>query len=326
MENKNINRRKFLLSTGLMGTGLLAFPSSANGQEKDSSTGIYRNLETRTEMEKQMEKLQRKNLLDSKGLAIQDLSNKRKVRGFVYIPTVWGEQLKPHYFKSMWWDIEDYYLINYPVRAPIGLVEAIKKYTYINANLDSHLYLSSNKLIQYPFLYIATNKAFELTKTERENLENYLKNGGFALLESLKPELDYNQAEVSLKQMTRDVLKKDARFLSISNSHPLYHCFFDFNDGPPQGIEINMARIKSWSGSAGPGWNDFTFPKPRPYLEGIFLDDRLAVVYSGKGYGQKWNDISNNAPQQKMAVNFVVYALTQKGGITERIRNLISGR
>ena len=321
MENKNlnINRRNFLTSAGLAGAGLMAFPSAAHGQEKIDNTGIYRNLKTRIEIEEQMEKLQRKNLLDSKGLAIQDPSNKQKVRGFIDIPTVWGEQLKPHYFKSMWWDIEDYYKINHPVRAPIGLVEAIKKYTYINANLDSHLYLSSNHLIEYPFLYIATDKAFELTKTEKENFENYLKNGGFAVLESVKPELDYNQAEISLKQMLRDSLKKDARFLPIPNSHKLYHCFFDFNEGPPQGMEINMARIKSWSGSAGPGWNDFTFPKPRPYLEGISLDDRLAVVYSGKGYGQKWNDISNNEPQQKMGVNFVVYALTQKGGIAQKV-------
>lgn len=49
------------------------------------------------------------------------------------------------------------------------------------------------------------------------------------------------------------------------------------------------------------------------------MDDRLSVVYSGKGYGKKWKDISNNDPQQKMAVNFVVYALTQNGGIANKI-------
>ena len=62
-----------------------------------------------------------------------------------------------------------------------------------------------------------------------------------------------------------------------------------------------------------------TMSKPRPYLEGIFLNERLAVVYSGKGYGKKWKDISNNDPQQKMAVNFVVYALTQKNGIAQKL-------
>jgi hypothetical protein len=150
-----------------------------------------------------------------------------------------------------------------------------------------------------------------------------LRNGGFAMIESLFwPESgiiegDYCQAETSLKQMTRDVLKEDARFSPVPVSHSLYHCFFDFDDGPPQGTEVNLVNSKYVEGMAGIDTRNVKMPKPRPYLEGIFRDDRLAVVYSGKGYGNKWKYISNNDPQQKMAVNFVVYALTQKGGLAQ---------
>ena len=283
-KNLNINRRNFLELV----SGMTLLPSLVLSEERKFNP-------------------------KSKGWAIQYPSSKQKVRGFIGIPNVWGEQLKSP---------QKYYK-----RANIGLVEAIKKYTDINAYSDAHLFLSSNKLIEYPFLYIATDKQFELTKTEIDNFENYLKNGGFAVLESLRSSTQENiwysfeddySAEASLKQMMKDVLKKDARFLPIPNSHKLYHCFFDFNDGPPQGIEVDLVRIGTWNGSAGVDWQHITFPKPRPYLEGIFLDDRLAVVYSGKGYGRKWEDIANNEPQQKMGVNFVVYALTQKDGIAQK--------
>ena len=281
MKNKKVSRRNFL---GLV-SGIAAMPSLALSEERTNEKKI-------------------------RGRAIQDPVNKQEVNGFINIPTVWGEQLK---------------VSDRLGRVTIGLVEAIKKYTDIRANVDSHLYLSSPHLTQYPFVYIATDQAFELTKAERNNFENYLRNGGFALLESLRTDYidpvpimtnDYSQAEASLKQMVKDTLKEDARFLPIPVSHPLYHCFFDFDDGPPEGTEV-ISVITQYLGSAGIE-SRLKTPRSRPYLEGIFLDDRLAVVYSGKGYGIIWKYLTNNEIQQQMGVNFVVYALTQKGGIAQK--------
>ncbi|MDO8516863.1 MAG: DUF4159 domain-containing protein [Nanoarchaeota archaeon] len=282
---KNINRRNFLELV----SGLATLPSLASSAEL-------------------------------KGFAIQDPTNKQNVRGFVHIPSICGEQLKPNNYQL---DSSDYRIIynndSSLRRANIGLIESIKKYTNLNAFSDKPLFLSSKHLIQYPFIYVTTDNAFELTKTEKENFNNYLRNGGFAVLESLEPQLNYSQAEASLKQMIKDTLKNDARFLPIPNSHNLYHCFFNF-DMPPQGTEVNyvFSAVRTGVAAYFAPADLVTLPKPRPYLEGIFLEDRLAVVYSGKGYGKKWKDISNNEPQQKMAVNFVVYALTQKGGIAQK--------
>jgi hypothetical protein len=284
MKDKSLyfTRRSFLE----LALGMSALPSLASSEEIDFNPKV-------------------------KGWAIQDPLNKQKVRGFVHIPTVWGEQLR---------------VPDHMGRVTIGLVEAIKKYAGIVAKVDSPIYLSSQHLNEYPFLYIATDKAFELTKTERDNFENYLRNGGFAVLESLWPQSsyfkggDYSQGEISLKDMIRGVLEEDARFSPIPVSHSLYHYFFDFEDGPPQGSEVVLVTPNYYNESFnGVDGRYSSMPKPRPYLEGIFLDDRLAVVYSGKGYGSKWKEISNNDPQQKMAVNFVVYALTQDGGIANII-------
>jgi hypothetical protein len=303
------NRRNFMIGAVLAGAGL-TLPSLSFSEDNNSNSRI-------------------------KGFAIQDPFDKQKIKGFISIPTIWGEQLRPEAHKISDYSINSKDKIIDPLdisskRINIGLVEAINKYTDIEANSDRNLYLSSTNLVKYPFIYVATDKAFELSTTEKQNFNNYLRNGGFALLESLEPEYDLSQGEASLKQMIKDTLKEDARFLPIPNSHSIYHCFFDFNDGPPQGTETGGVYSSTIGFGGGvnastvglAGWQakSITFTKPRPYLEGIFLDDRIAVVYSGKGYGKKWVDITNNDPQQKMVVNFVVYALTQKGRLADNMR------
>jgi hypothetical protein len=53
-------------------------------------------------------------------------------------------------------------------------------------------------------------------------------------------------------------------------------------------------------------------------LEGIWIDNRLAVVYSNNGYSHTWNEMTNNDSQLKFGVNLVVYAVTQANGIGYR--------
>ena len=48
------------------------------------------------------------------------------------------------------------------------------------------------------------------------------------------------------------------------------------------------------------------------------MNERLVAIYSDKGYALNWKKLTNNNPQLKMGVNFVVYALIQSGGIAQR--------
>ncbi len=68
------------------------------------------------------------------------------------------------------------------------------------------------------------------------------------------------------------------------------------------------------SGAQGETARNTSMSKPVFYLEGIWIDGRLAVIYSDKGYSCKWQEYQNNDPQLKMGVNMVIYALTQEGG------------
>jgi len=124
--------------------------------------------------------------------------------------------------------------------------------------------------------------------------------------------------------MLRDSLGADAQFLPIPNRHPLYHCFFDFDDGPPQGDEIHMSTTITKTLPASYKFGDNAMARVVLYLEGIWLDERLVAIYSDKGYARKWKLLVNNEPQLKMGVNFVVFALTQTGGIVQQKMDFFS--
>ena len=116
--------------------------------------------------------------------------------------------------------------------------------------------------------------------------------------------------------MLRDVLGAHARFLPIPNSHLLYHCFFEFDDGPPIGAELLYTKTL-WHPENIMFISEY-LPRERPFLEGVFYKGRLIAVFSDKGYIIKWNDMTNNNPQLKMGVNMIVFSLIQEGGIASR--------
>ena len=230
-----------------------------------------------------------------KGLVIQDPQDKQSIKGFVYLALAFGQELDPP-----------------TSRAIPQLVEAINKFTLINAKVEQPLGLHSRDLFKAPFVYIMAAKSFSLGEQEKENLEKYMRQGGFVFAENSTPRFEYGPAEASLRKMFKDVLGKDARFQILRNNHPIYHSFFDFDHGPPPGGEIHSRRPEH--------------AVPSPHLEGIYLNGQLVAVYSDKGYGLVWEDEFGNEPQLKMGVNLVVYALTQEGSITQQQIDLFMQR
>ncbi len=279
------------------------------------SEGIEIEMTATREPEKQISMKEEMISLDDldtgqyKAMVIQDPNNKQSIKGFIYISTAWGAQLRPPDMLK---------------RSVINLVEAVNRYTNINAKVDSHLYLDSRKIFETPFVYVTADKAFQLTDIESKNFGEYLHKGGFAVVDNGEPQYEYGQAEASLRQMLRDALGAEGgKTLPIPEEHPLYHCFFDFYGGPPLGAEIQMAQTTT-TGIQGEEARNSSMAKAVLYLEGIWLDERLVAVYSDKGYAHKWKELSNNEPQLKMGVNLVVFALTQSGGIAQQKMDFFS--
>ena len=220
-----------------------------------------------------------------RGMVIQDPTDKQNITGFVYLGLAWGSILEPSRKRSV-----------------SQLVRAINNYTRINAQVIDQMFLDSQDLFKAPFVYVTANRAFELTTHELDNLRTYLRNGGFVVADNDQPHLEHGPAEASLRDMFRQALGRDARFRPIPNDHPIYHVFFDFDDGPPPGGEVSNREQR----------------RTVYYLEGIFLRNRLVAVYSDKGYGAFWEKESENEPHLKLGVNMVVFALTQKGSIAQQ--------
>jgi hypothetical protein len=245
--------------------------------------------EKRLSMQEEFLDLEALDIGKYKGLVVQDPSDKQNITGFVYLALVWGNDFKPA-----------------TQRAIAELVEAINNFTQIRAEVDEHLFLDSRDIFRAPFVYLTVDRAFDPTEREIENLGNYLRNGGFALVENARPEIEYSPAEASLRQLLKAALGRDARFQVIPNDHPIYHSFFDFADGPPP------------QQSQGGYDASRDFRPEVPYLEGIFLGERLVAIFSNKAYGKSWEKEYRNEPQLQIGVNLVVFALTQQGSIAQQ--------
>lgn len=241
-----------------------------------------------------------------KAIVVQDPLNKQDIQGFIYVANAWSSQLRPP---------------NDLKRSLLNLSEAVNRYTRIDSKVDRHLYLDDKRIFDVPFVYLVADDSFELTENEADNFGEYLRNGGFCVCDNGTPAYEFGKAEASLRQALKDALGPDAKFLPIPNDHPLYHCFFDFDDGPPIGSEVAVINTIS-TGFNTADSDEFKslkiLSKEVIYLEGIWLGDRLVAIYSDKGYAVKWKEYSDNEPQLKIGVNMVVFALTQSGGIAQR--------
>jgi hypothetical protein len=184
------------------------------------------------------------------------------------------------------------------------LGDGLKKFTGIVPVVTKGITLVQHSTLHYPFLYIACSDEWEYYPNECDRIREYLLDGGFAVFENLEPWKEGSPGEYSLRQFIQDSLASlgsIVRVAPIPKDHPLYHCFFDFPDGPPIGSEYKTI-------------NGMELHRPVLFLEGVWIRERLAGIFSNKGYGLNWQNPGGGDPPLKMGVNMVVYALTQEGG------------
>ena len=232
-------------------------------------------------------------------ILIQDPANKRNIKGFFNMTVVD-------------YDLADKSVDRFPT-AVEELMRYIRDHSRVNARIEgTTLRLSDPSVMKAPFIYLTGNSAvFQFTNTEKENLGEYLKNGGFLFAEEIRqadPEngLRGKNAGVQGTLFDRqfkalmedpDVLGSDgSKWQKIPKDHDLYYSFFDFEDGPPMG--------------GASGGNVFD-------LEMLELRGRVAVVFSDLNISWYWGDPNADARERglQFGVNLIVYALTQPGGI-----------
>jgi hypothetical protein len=241
-------------------------------------------------------------------MVVQDSRDKRNVRGFFHVAIV-GTRTILDNDRTVLRDVQDFPRF-------INLIpKVMNEYTNIRTDVTGHYDFDSPKFLKTPFIFITSDVPFQLTGIEAANLGRYLLNGGLAYVEPVYEGV--NPGDVALRKMLKDALGsqncifgRDWTFQIMPNSHPVYHCYFDFS-GPPAGHD----RYKR-------------FPETRDYLEEIAIHGRTVCIYSNKDLEGAWShdfpyqNIDNTVPHMFL-VNLIVFALTQEGSITNQIMDSV---
>ncbi len=155
---------------------------------------------------------------------------------------------------------------------------------------EVHVPVLGEDLFNYPFIYMNGHGRIRLTDAEAARLRQYLLSGGFLFAD------DNYGMDPSFRQMIRQVFP-DRPLVEVPFDHPVYHSYYDFDNGPP--------KIHEHDGKPPQGF-------------GIFDRGRLVVFYtyeSDIGDGIEDPEVHHDPPGKreqafKMAINVVMYALT----------------
>lgn len=181
------------------------------------------------------------------------------------------------------------------------LVDAVNEYTGLKARFIGQITYDDNRLMEVPIIYPVGTP----NESEMENLARYLLAGGFVF-----GWLDFNQI---LEKYGGLINGQDFWSERLTDDHPLFSAFFDIKGGGVlSGLNENSlgnqkAGVYSWMST-----------------QGFFIRGRLAGISFSHGTGWRNHVYNSDATRQlQMAVNVIVYALTQEGSITQRLMQMV---
>ncbi|MBU8933196.1 MAG: DUF4159 domain-containing protein [candidate division Zixibacteria bacterium] len=144
-------------------------------------------------------------------------------------------------------------------------------------------------LFRYPFLFATGHGLIRFSADEKDRLRRYLAGGGFLFVND-----SYGMERTFLEEVAK--LYPERELVELPLDHPIYHCFYDFPNGPPKIHEHDKQA-------------------PRGY--GILLNGRVVLYFLVESdIGDGWEDpqVHNDPPELReaalrMGVNILTYAL-----------------
>jgi hypothetical protein len=222
-----------------------------------------------------------------RAIIVQDATDKQAIKGFVkFAQVVSSRALSGN--------------AGLNVQTIDRLRDVINEYTGLKAEFLGRVSFDDPRLMEVPIIlpYGSPNE------TEMVNLAQYLMSGGFTFSGIYGEALEKYGGLVRGKDFWSERLPED---------HPVYTAFFDMSGGMPFGYSPSLSQGKS---GVQP-WN---------YMRGHYIKGRLASITPGDG-GWGWeNDVrgGDSTRQLQMAVNVIIYALTQEGSITQRLMQMVN--
>ncbi len=157
--------------------------------------------------------------------------------------------------------------------------------------IEGRVAISDAELFDYPFLFATGHGKMRFSETDRERLRSYLAAGGTLFIND-----SYGMAAGVKDELQH--LYPDRELVELPFSHPIYHSYYEFSDGPPKIHEHDNRPAQGFA---------------------ILLDGRVAVYFLIESdIGDGWEDPQvHHDPQEKrlaalkMGVNLLAYALTE---------------
>ena len=222
-----------------------------------------------------------------RAIIVQDATDKQAIKGFVKLAqVVSGRALSGN--------------AGLNTKILDRLRDVVNEYTGLKAEFLGLVTFDDPRLMEIPIIYPYGGP----NETEMANLAQYLMSGGFSFTGIHGEALEKYGGLVRGKDFWSERLPED---------HPVYTTFFDLSGGMPFGYSPSLGQ-----GKAG--------VRPWNYLMGHYLKGRLASVTPGDG-GWGWqNEVrgGDSTRQLQLAVNIIIYALTQEGSITQRLMQMVN--
>jgi hypothetical protein len=186
-----------------------------------------------------------------------------------------------------------------------NLMRIMNEVSYLGAHTDAYnvFALDDAGLTKYPIAYITEAGWWTMNDREAAAFRAYIEKGGFVIFDDFKRAGEWGPGGGGWENFEANMKRvfPSARFLPMSPSHPVFHCFFE---------------IKSLA--------DFpqAYNAGDPVFRGLFEDNdprkRLMVVvnyntdisqyWEWSGRGLRPFDETNEA--YKLGVNYIIYGLT----------------
>ena len=223
-----------------------------------------------------------------RAIIVQDATDKQAIKGFVKLAAVVsGRALAGE--------------AGLNVQTLDRLRDVINEYTGLKAEFLGRVTFDDPRLMEIPIIlpYGSPNE------TEMANYAQYLISGGFTF-SGLHGE--------ALEKYGGLVRGKDFWSERLPEDHPVYTAFFDLSGGMPFGYSPSLGQGKAGVRT----WN---------YLTGHYIKGRLASTTAGDTGGWGWHNDTrggDSTRQLQLAVNIIIYALTQEGSITQRLMQMVN--